>query len=72
MNLVKNNKVTTEVVNLAKEAFDHDVGSIKGKTARTKLTPITNNLIEIPSELLSIHKDVTISVDRLTVNAHIF
>ena len=69
MNLIRNNEVTTGDVNLAEKSFGPDVGSIKGKTTRTKPTPVTSNLIEIPSELLSIHEDVTISMDGLTVNA---
>ena len=69
MNLIRNNEVTTGDVNLAEKSFGPDVGSIKGKTTRTKPTPVTSNLIEIPSELISIHEDVTISMDGLTVNA---
>eukprot|EP00957_Ditylum_brightwellii_P171690 13070544-Ditylum_brightwellii.AAC.1 len=32
MNLIKNNKVSTEDVNLAKKAFGPDASAIKGKT----------------------------------------
>ena len=55
MNLIKYNEVITEDVNLSKKAFGSDVGSIKGKTTRTKKTPVTSNLIEIPSKQLSTH-----------------
>jgi len=64
--------VTTEDVNLAEKYFGPDVRSIKGKTTRTKPTPVTSNITEIPSKLLSIHEYVTISMDGLTVDALTF
>ena len=45
MNLIKNSKVTTGDVNLAEKAFGPDVGSTKGKTTRTKPTPVTINIV---------------------------
>eukprot|EP00957_Ditylum_brightwellii_P023828 1798069-Ditylum_brightwellii.AAC.1 len=51
MNLIRNNKVTTDDVNLATRAFGPDIGAIKGKTTRSKRTPVTSNMIEIPREL---------------------
>ena len=50
MNLIKNNKVSTEDVNLAKKAFGPDAGAIKGKITRSKPTPVMNSKIEIPKE----------------------
>ena len=63
MNLIKNNVVTTADVNLATKAYGPDVGEIKGKTARSKPTPVTSNIVEIPDELLEVQKDVTVSMD---------
>jgi hypothetical protein len=66
MNLIRNNQVTTEDVNLATKAFGHGIGTIKAKTTRSRPTPVTSNLVEIPDELLEVQKDVIISIDGMT------
>jgi hypothetical protein len=68
-NLIKNNAVTTDNVNLATKAYGPDLGAIKGKTTRSKPTPVTSNIVEIPDELLEVQQDLTLSMDGLTVNS---
>ena len=68
MNLIRNNKVTTEDVNLALKTLGPDVATIKGKTTRRKPLPVVDNVIEIPDELLNIHREIELSVDGLKVN----
>ena len=68
MNLIKNMEITTEDVNLAKKAFGPDVGSMKGKSTRKSPIPALSNVIEIPTELLSLNEDITLSIDGLNVN----
>ena len=69
MNLIKDAKITTKDVNLAQKAFGPDIGSLKGKTTRSKPTPAFSNAIEIPPELLRINEDITSSIDGLDVNS---
>eukprot|EP00957_Ditylum_brightwellii_P198758 15150050-Ditylum_brightwellii.AAC.1 len=57
MNLIRNNKVTTDDVNLAKKAFGPDVSAIKGKTTRSRPAPVMNNKIEIPKELITVQQN---------------
>ena len=68
MNLIKDSEVTTEDINLAEKAFGPDVGALKGKTTQKRTTPVFSNAIEIPTELLSINKEITLSIDGLSVN----
>eukprot|EP00957_Ditylum_brightwellii_P154666 11771825-Ditylum_brightwellii.AAC.1 len=68
MNLIKNNKVSTEDVNLAKKAFGPDIGAIKGKITRSKSMPVMNNKIEIQKEMMTVQQNVTISMDGLSMN----
>ena len=68
MNLIRNNKVTTEDVNLALKTLGPDVATIKGKTTRRKPQPVVDNIIEIPDELLNIHREIELSVDGMKVN----
>ena len=69
MNLIRNNIVTTADVNLATKVFGPDIGSIKVKTTRRKPTPVVSNIIEIPDELLELQKDLTLSLDGMTINS---
>ena len=69
MNLIKNNVVTTDDVNLATKAYGPDVGAIKGKTKRSKPTPVTSKIVEIPHALLEVPQDLTLSLYALTVNS---
>jgi hypothetical protein len=69
MNLIRDNPVTTKDVDLAEHIFGPDVGTVKGKTTRRKPLPIIDEHIEIPAELISIHEDVTLAIDGLTINS---
>ena len=68
MNLIRNNQVTTQDLELAERAYGKDIATLKGKTTRSKPMPVMNDLIDIPNELLEVHKDVTLSMDGMTVN----
>ena len=68
MNLIRDAKITTTDINLAEKAFGPDVGSMKGKTARSRPLPAQSNLIDIPHELLRINEDIVLSIDGLSVN----
>jgi hypothetical protein len=69
MNLIRDNPVTTKDVDLAEHIFGPDVGTVKGKTTRRKPLPVIDNHIKIPDELISIHADITLAIDGLTINS---
>ena len=69
INLIKNNQVTTEDVNLATKAYRPNIGTIKGKTRRTRPTLVVSNIIKLPDKLLEVQKDVTLSMDGMTVTS---
>ena len=69
INLIKNNSVTKEDIDLVGKTFGPNVSTIKGKTTRTSAAPFVSNLVEIPDELLETHRDITISMESLTVNS---
>ena len=68
MNLIFNNGVTNADITLAEKIFGNDASTIKGKFTRSKPIPVVEDLIDIPSELISVQQDVTLAMDGLQVN----
>jgi hypothetical protein len=68
MNAIKNLPVTIEDINLAEKIFGPDIGALKGKTTRQKPTPVINDYIEIPEELINNHQKVTLCMDGMKIN----
>ena len=68
MNLIRYNPVTTKDINLAEKVYGPDVGTRKGKNTRRRPNPVVSTTIELPDELLDIHKEVTVSLDGLEIN----
>ena len=67
-NIIKNCPVTAEDVNIAEKIFGGDIGALKGKTTRRRPTPVREDLVEIPPELLQQHQDITYCMDIMYVN----
>jgi hypothetical protein len=55
-NIIKNCPVTPEDVNIAEKIFGGDTGTLKGKSTRRRPTPVKDDLVEIPPELLEQHQ----------------
>jgi hypothetical protein len=68
MNAIKNLPVTIDDVNLAEKIFGPDIGALKGKTTRHKPCPVVSDYIEIPSELIDNHHNVTLCIDTIKIN----
>jgi hypothetical protein len=67
-NIIKNCPVTPEDVNIAEKIFGGDIGTLKGKSTRRRPTPVKDDLVEIPPELLEQHQDLTFCMDIMYVN----
>ena len=67
-NIIRNCPVTVDDVNIAEKIFGPDIGSLKGKSTRSKPNPVKSDLIEIPSELKIKHQDLTLCMDIMFVN----
>jgi hypothetical protein len=72
MNVINNNPVTTDDIKIAKKIFGPDIGALKGKTTRRKPAPVVNDQIEIPQELISAQRKVTLCIDAMEVNGMVF
>lgn len=69
MNLIRDTQITNADINLTTKAYRPDIAILKGKTIRTTSPPTMEDLIEILDKLFEFHKDVTLSIDGLTVNS---
>ena len=65
--MIKNCPVTAQDVRNAERILGPDLGSLKGKTPRTKPPPIRVQHVEIPPSIMDHYKDVTLSVDIMKV-----
>jgi hypothetical protein len=64
-NLVKDCPVTVADIDVATAIWGIDIASLKGKTPRSKLTPVASeDFVKIPESILDMHKDVIRSLGR--------
>jgi hypothetical protein len=68
INIIANNPVTIEDIEIAKQIFGSDIGSLKGKTTRQKPIPVVDNYIAIPEELYAKQQDIVLCIDGIKVN----
>jgi hypothetical protein len=66
--LLLNVKIIIKDVEYAERLFGNELGSIQGKTVRTRPDVVVTNYIKIPSDIMELHCDVTISVDMMHVD----
>jgi hypothetical protein len=68
MNAIRNCPVTTEDVNIAEKIFGADMSSLKGKLTRQKSTPVREDTIEIPEELMAHNHEIELCINIMYVN----
>jgi hypothetical protein len=69
MNMIRDNPVTTKDVDLAEQVFGPNIGTMKGKTRRRKPIPVSDHHIKIPEEMISLHQDIPLAINGLTINS---
>ena len=67
-NIIKNCPVTVEDVNIAEKIFGPDIGALKGKSTRRRPTPVRDDYIEIPPELIEKNQNLIYALDLMYVN----
>jgi hypothetical protein len=68
-NQIKNCPVTVQAVDNATKIWGKDIATLKGKTTRTKPSPVASeDFIKVPKEILDLHRDVFLTADIFFVN----
>ena len=68
MGTIQNCPVTTEDVDIAEAIYGPDVPSLKGKLTRGKPSPVVQDYVDIPPELLFRQHNIDLCVDTFFVN----
>ena len=68
MNAISNCPITIEDITIAEKIYGKDIGSLKGKTTRSKPTPVMKDYIEIPKELVATHEEVELAIDIMFIH----
>jgi hypothetical protein len=68
MNAIKNCPMTTEDVNNTEKIFGANMSSLRGKLTRRKSTPVQEDIVEIPVELISHYRETDLCIDIMYVN----
>jgi hypothetical protein len=66
--LIANCPVTVQDVHNANRIFGPDLANLRGKTTRTKLEHVRVDYVEIPRDLVDMHKYVTLVADAMFFN----
>ena len=66
--LTRGSVAMTEDVTLSEKTAGPDIGGLKGKTIRSRPSPVQRQVIDIPQELLSLREDVEMPLSRCCAN----
>ena len=66
-NQIKNCPVTVEDIDTASAIWGKDIAALKGKTVRSKPTPVAGNAMKVPKDYLRLHQDVFLTFDLFYV-----
>ena len=67
-NQIKDCPVTVADIEAANQIWGKDIAALKGKTIRTRPVPVVADFVKVPKELLSLHREVFLTVDIFFVN----
>ena len=66
--MIKDCPITVQDIDNALAIYGKDPAGLKGKTTRTKPTPVAGHRLKIPKGIMDKHKNVFMSVDTFFVN----
>jgi hypothetical protein len=64
--------VTVQYIDVALKIWGKNIAALKVKTTRSKMIPVARDYVEVPLELMEIHKEVFLTTDIFFVNKNPF
>ena len=71
-NKIKDFKSTVQDIDVAHNTWGKNVPYLKGKNTSNKPIPMAGDLVQVPVELVKLHKDIYLTADLLFVNGILF
>jgi hypothetical protein len=71
-NHIKDFPVTVQYIDVALNIWGKIIAALKGKTTRSKTTPVARDYVKVPLELEKLHKQVFLTTDIFFVNKNPF
>jgi hypothetical protein len=72
MNSIQNCPATEKDIDLAVQIYGPGVASLEGKTTRRRPTPVVEDVVSLPPELIQAQRDVEWHIDTMLVNGLAF
>jgi hypothetical protein len=67
-NQIKDCPVTVQYIDVARKIWGKNIAALKGKTTRSKSTPVARDYVKVSMELMKLHKELFFTTDILFVN----
>jgi hypothetical protein len=71
-NLLLNSPITAQDITNAETIFGKDIGSIQGKTTRTRPQRVITDFVKVPNGILKYHREITLSIDVMMIDKIMF
>ena len=71
-NMLMNCAINEKDIDIAEKIFGPDIHGLKGKTVRKNSVPVVEDYVQVPKEILKLHKNVTLAIDHMYVNGECF
>ena len=71
-NMIDDCPVKVEHINVAEDIFGKDIHALKGKTVKKQPYHVDQDIIQVPREVMRLHRNVTLGMDLIFINGLAF
>ena len=71
-NLLRHCPITAQDISVAENIYGQDIGTLQGKTTRTKPPRVITDFVCVPEDIIKTHQEIVLSVDIMMVDKVMF